>query len=183
MSWKDSSVVMVHTFNPSTLRQAFNPRPLLSSRPAWSSDQVPGQPELVSKSRPPPKARGRWRQCFVESVSLCSAGWPELMTPLPQPPSAGIISPLYLAHITWRGWFLKRYYYCTYGCVSVHTMTCMEVREQLLQIGSLLSTLHWFQEFCKAFACYSSYQLPPRSSSPPTPPNRVSLTSLGSPWT
>lgn len=91
------------------------------------------------------------------------------MTPLPQPPSAGIISPLYLAHIIWRGWFLKRYYYCTYGCVSVHTMTCMEVREQLLQIGSLLSTLHWFQEFCKAFACYSSYQLPPRSSSPPTP--------------
>lgn len=148
----------------STLRQAFNPRP------ARSSDQVPGQPELQSPKAVPLQRQLMWRQCFVESISLCSARWPEVMIPLPQPPSARVVSPLYLAH-NLEGVVSKVITIVRMGVWCTHYDMYGSQRTTFVHWFPAFN-LHWFQEFCKAFACYSSYQLPPTSSSlPPSLPH------------
>lgn len=117
-----------------------------------------------------------WRQCFVESGSVCSARWPEVTIPLPQPPSARVISPLYLAH-NLEGVVSKVITIVRMGVWCTHYDMYASQRTTFVHWFPAFN-LHWFQEFCKAFACYSSYQLPPTSSSlPPSLPNSLSFNS------
>ena len=64
---------MVHTFNTSTWEAEVDG--FLSSKPAWSTERVPGQPGLHREtlSHHPPRKKNILYLCWMEDPGLCVA--------------------------------------------------------------------------------------------------------------